>query len=131
MLAATIMAKIKACHLQGKDEEELLMQLDDQKPEQARHHMVRVLGETDFKLFKIDVVSESIARAVAVISQHPKEDLRTFYKGRKNKPLEQWPKMTHGWQHMQSEHKDSLRPKAINKRNKPRVSLLGYKTAVY
>ncbi|KFW68222.1 60S ribosomal protein L35, partial [Pygoscelis adeliae] len=101
-----------------KDEEELLMQLDDQKLEQAQHQMVRVLGENDFKLSKVHVVSKAIARAMAVISQYQKENLRKFYKGRKHKPLEQWPKMTHGWRHMQNKHKDSLRPKTINKRNK-------------
>ncbi|XP_075563829.1 large ribosomal subunit protein uL29-like [Pelecanus crispus] len=94
------------------------MQLDDQKLEQPGHHMVRVLGENGFELSKMHAVSKSIARAMAVISQHQKENLRKFCKGRKQKPLEQWPKMTHGWRHMQNEHKDSLKPKAINQRNK-------------
>jgi len=60
------------------------MQLDDQKEEQAQRHVVRVLAENDFKLSKIRVVSTSIARAVAVISQYQKENLRKFYKGRKH-----------------------------------------------
>ncbi|KFP65502.1 60S ribosomal protein L35, partial [Cariama cristata] len=111
-------AKIKAWHLQGKDKEEPLMQRDDKKLEQAQRHMVRVLGGNDFKLSKIHVVSKSVARAVAVISQYQKENLRKFYRDRKQKPLEQWPKMTHGWQHIPNKHKDSLRPKTINKRNR-------------
>lgn len=55
------------------------------------------LGEKYFKLSKIHVVSKSTARAMAVITQYQKENLRKFYKGRKHKRLEQWPKMTHGW----------------------------------
>uniref|UniRef100_A0A8C0ED40 Large ribosomal subunit protein uL29 n=1 Tax=Bubo bubo TaxID=30461 RepID=A0A8C0ED40_BUBBB len=64
------MAKIK----------EPLMQLDDQKLEQAQSHVVRVLVETNFKLSKIHVVFRSIARAMAVVSQYQKENLRKFYK---------------------------------------------------
>ncbi|KFP51825.1 60S ribosomal protein L35, partial [Cathartes aura] len=101
-----------------KDEEEPLVQLDDQKLEQAQCHVVKVLGENDFKLSKINVVSKSMARAMAVISEYQKENLRKFYKCRKHKHLEQWPKMTHGWRHVQNTHKDSLRPKTINKWNK-------------
>ncbi|NWW90864.1 RL35 protein, partial [Rhynochetos jubatus] len=104
--------------LRGKDEEEPLVQLDDQKLDQAQCYVVKVLGESDFKLCKIDVVSKSTARAVTVISLYQKENLREFYKGRKHKPPEQWPKMAHGWRHTQNEHKDSLRPKTVNKRNK-------------
>ncbi|KFZ64381.1 60S ribosomal protein L35, partial [Podiceps cristatus] len=104
--------------LQGKDDKELLLQLDDQKLEQAQCHVVRVLGENDFKLSKIHVVSKSMARAVAVIGQFQKENWRKFYKGRKHKPLEQWPQMTHGCRHMQNKHKDALRLKTTNKGNK-------------
>uniref|UniRef100_A0A663M090 Large ribosomal subunit protein uL29 n=1 Tax=Athene cunicularia TaxID=194338 RepID=A0A663M090_ATHCN len=59
---------------------EPLIQLDDQKLEQAQSHIVRVLGETNFKLSKIQVVFRSVARAMAVVSQCQKENLRKFYK---------------------------------------------------
>uniref|UniRef100_A0A663E9J4 Large ribosomal subunit protein uL29 n=1 Tax=Aquila chrysaetos chrysaetos TaxID=223781 RepID=A0A663E9J4_AQUCH len=56
------------------------MQLDDEQLEQAQCHVVKVLGENDFKLSKIDVVSKSVARAMTVISQYQKENLRKFTK---------------------------------------------------
>lgn len=99
----------------------LLMQLDDQKLEQAECHVVKVLEQNDFKLSKIHGVSKSIARAVSAVSQYQKKNSRKFYEDRKHKPLEQWPKVSHGWSHMQNEHKDSLRPKTINKRNKKAI----------
>lgn len=73
------------------------MQLGNQKLEQAQCHMLTILGKTISNSPRCHVVSESTARAVAVISQYQKENLRKFCKGRKHKPLEQWPKMTHGW----------------------------------
>lgn len=57
----------------------LLMQLDDQKLEQAECHVVKVLEQNDFKLSKIHGVSKSIARAVAAISQYQKKNSRKFY----------------------------------------------------
>lgn len=97
------------------------MQLGDQKLEQAECHVVKVLEQNDFKLSKIHGVSKSIARAMSTISQYQKKNSRKFYEDRKHKPLEQWPKVSHGWSHMQNEHKDSLRPKTINKRNKKAI----------
>lgn len=111
------MTKIKAKHLQEKDKEELLMQMDGQKLEQAQGHVVKVLGEHYLKLqdrFGLQILSQSCGWT----SQHQKESFRTFYKDRKHKPLEQGPKMAYGWQHTCNEHKGSLRLKTINKRNK-------------
>lgn len=88
------------------------MQLGDQKLEQAQCHVVKVLGQDDFRF------SKSIARAVAAISHYQKKNSRKFYEGRKHNPLEQWPEVSHGWSHMQNEHKDSLSPQNINKRSK-------------
>ncbi|KFQ04191.1 60S ribosomal protein L35, partial [Leptosomus discolor] len=104
--------------LQGKDEEEPLTQLNDQKLEQAQCYVMKVLGENYFRLCKTDVVSKSMARAMAVISQYQEENLQKFYKGRKHKPLERWPKTTRCWRCMQNKRKGSLRRRTIKKRNK-------------
>lgn len=134
-VAATIMAKVKAWHLQGKDEEEPLVQLDDQQLEQAQCHVVKVLGENDFKLSKIDVVSKSMARAVAVISQYQKENLRKFTKVEDASLLSSGPR----WHMVVYACKVSTKTvwdqKPSTKRTKsyilPRGSLLSHKTAVY
>uniref|UniRef100_A0A8B9S729 60S ribosomal protein L35 n=1 Tax=Apteryx owenii TaxID=8824 RepID=A0A8B9S729_APTOW len=65
-----------------KEEEELLMQLDDQKMQRSHVCVAKVMGETNFKFSKVRVVCKSIAR---------EENLRELYKGRKHKTLEQWP----------------------------------------
>uniref|UniRef100_A0A8B9PN31 Large ribosomal subunit protein uL29 n=1 Tax=Apteryx owenii TaxID=8824 RepID=A0A8B9PN31_APTOW len=68
-----------------KEEEELLMQLDDQKMQRSHVCVAKVMGETNFKFSKVRVVCKSIAR---------EENLRELYKGRKHKTLEQRAKLT-------------------------------------
>ncbi|KAL4826347.1 hypothetical protein H8958_001481 [Nasalis larvatus] len=69
------MAKIKARDLHGK--EELLKQLDD---------------------LKVELSQLSVAKT-------QKENFRKFYKGKKYKPLDLWPKKTHAMCRWFNKHK--------------------------
>ncbi|KAL1776557.1 60S ribosomal protein L35 [Sigmodon hispidus] len=96
------MAKIKARNLHSKKKkEELLKQLED----------LKVTGGAASKLSKIHVVRKSIARALTVINQTQKENLRKFYKGKKYKPLDLRPKKTRAMHCQLTKHEEKLKTK--------------------
>ncbi|XP_040097972.1 60S ribosomal protein L35-like [Oryx dammah] len=89
------MAKIKAGNLPGKKEKELLKQEEELKVELSQRHVAKAAGSMASKLSKVRVVHKSITHVLTVINQTQKEKLRKFYKGKKYKPLDPWPKKTH------------------------------------
>ncbi|XP_074088182.1 large ribosomal subunit protein uL29-like [Macrotis lagotis] len=105
------MAKIKARDLRGKKREELLKQLDDFKVQFSQLRMAKVTGGAASKLSKIRVVRKSIAQVLTVINQTQKENLRKFYKGKKYKLLDLWPKKTHAMCYRLNKHEESLKTK--------------------
>uniref|UniRef100_A0A4X2M9Y3 Large ribosomal subunit protein uL29 n=1 Tax=Vombatus ursinus TaxID=29139 RepID=A0A4X2M9Y3_VOMUR len=105
------MAKFKARDLRGKKKEELLKQLDDLKVELSQLRVAKVTGGATSKLSKIQVVRKSIARVLTVSNQTPKENLRKFYKGKKYKPLDLWPKKTRTMHRRLNKHEESLKTK--------------------
>ncbi|XP_066105967.1 large ribosomal subunit protein uL29-like [Saccopteryx bilineata] len=105
------MAKIKALDLHGKKKEELLKQLDNLKVELSQLRVTKVTGGVAFKLSKIWVVRKSIASVLTLINQTQKENLRKFYKGKKYKPLDLWPKKMQAVRCWLNKHKESLKTK--------------------
>uniref|UniRef100_A0A2R9BA27 Large ribosomal subunit protein uL29 n=1 Tax=Pan paniscus TaxID=9597 RepID=A0A2R9BA27_PANPA len=95
------MAKIKARDLHEK--EELLKQLDDLKVELSQ-------------------LRPQIGRVLTVINQTQKEKLRKFYKGKKYKPLDLWPKKTRAMCCRFNKHKENLKTK--KRQRKERLCLL-------
>ncbi|EGV97336.1 60S ribosomal protein L35 [Cricetulus griseus] len=87
------MAKIKAQDLCGK-KEELLKQLDDLKVEMSQLRVTKT----------------------------QKENLRKFYKGKKNKPLDLRPKKTRAMHHWLTKHEEKLKTK--KQQRKERLYLL-------
>ncbi|XP_074088168.1 large ribosomal subunit protein uL29-like [Macrotis lagotis] len=108
-----IMAKIKARDLRGKKKEELLKQLDDLKVELSQLRVAKVTGGAASKLSKI---RKSIAQVLTVINQTQKENLRKFYKGKKYKPLDLWPKKTRAMSRRLNKHEESLKTKKQQKK---------------
>uniref|UniRef100_A0A452EHE1 Large ribosomal subunit protein uL29 n=1 Tax=Capra hircus TaxID=9925 RepID=A0A452EHE1_CAPHI len=92
-------AKIKARDLCGK--KELLKQLEDLKVELSQLCVAEVTG----------VVHKSIARVLTVINQTQKENLRKFYKSKKYKPLDLWPKKTGAMCRWLNKHEENLKTK--------------------
>ncbi|XP_041577870.1 60S ribosomal protein L35-like [Vulpes lagopus] len=86
------MAKIKTQNLCSMIKEELLKQVEDLKVELSHLCIIKATGNMASKLSKIQPVRKSIAHVLTFISQTPKENLRKFYKGKKYKPLDVWPK---------------------------------------
>ncbi|XP_055970036.1 60S ribosomal protein L35-like [Sorex fumeus] len=84
------MAKIKAQDLPGK--KELLKQVDDLRVALFQLCVTKVRGGSFLRSPR--VVHKSIAYVLAVINQTQKENLRKFYKGKKYKTLDLWPKKT-------------------------------------
>ncbi|KAM5298433.1 large ribosomal subunit protein uL29-like [Ctenodactylus gundi] len=103
-------AKIKAGDRRGK-KKELLKQLDDLMVELSQQRVTKVIGGAASKLSKIRVVRKSIARVLTVINQTRKENLRKFYKGKKYKPLDLWPKKTRAMRRRLNKHEEKLKTK--------------------
>ncbi|CAI9171241.1 unnamed protein product [Rangifer tarandus platyrhynchus] len=89
------MARIKAGSLHRKKEEQLLKQEEELKVEPSQRHIAKVTGSVASKLSKTRVVHKSITHVLTVINQTQKENLRKFYKDKKCKALDPWPKTTH------------------------------------
>ncbi|VFV39343.1 Hypothetical predicted protein, partial [Lynx pardinus] len=49
-------------------------------------------------------VCKSFTCVLTIIKQTQKEKLRKFYKGKKYKPLDMWPKKTHAMVHQLNKH---------------------------
>ncbi|XP_035582739.1 60S ribosomal protein L35-like [Zalophus californianus] len=103
-------AKFKVQDPYGK-KEELLKQLEDLKVELSQLHITKVTGGTASKLSKIPAVCKPIARVLTVISQTQKENLRKFYKGKKDKPWDLQPKKTHALCHRLNKWEENLKTK--------------------
>ncbi|KAF4019534.1 hypothetical protein G4228_011246 [Cervus hanglu yarkandensis] len=88
------MARIKAGNLHSKKEEQLLKQEEELKVELSQWHVAIVTGSMASRLSKIRVVHKSITHVLTVINQTQKENFRKFYKGKKYKALDPWPKTT-------------------------------------
>uniref|UniRef100_A0A2I3TQV7 Large ribosomal subunit protein uL29 n=1 Tax=Pan troglodytes TaxID=9598 RepID=A0A2I3TQV7_PANTR len=107
------MAKIKARDLHEK--EELLKQLDDLKVELSQLRVAKVTGGAASN-------RPQIGRVLTVINQTQKEKLRKFYKGKKYKPLDLWPKKTRAMCCRFNKHKENLKTK--KRQRKERLCLL-------
>nr|XP_039336048.1 60S ribosomal protein L35-like [Saimiri boliviensis boliviensis] len=112
------MAKIKARDLCG--EEELRKQLDDLKVELSQLRVAKGTGSAASKLAKSRVARKSIARVLTVINQTQKENLRTFCKRKKYKPLDLRPKKTRTMRPRLNEHEENLKTKNSSGRTRSR-----------
>uniref|UniRef100_A0A8C9JAF7 Large ribosomal subunit protein uL29 n=1 Tax=Panthera tigris altaica TaxID=74533 RepID=A0A8C9JAF7_PANTA len=90
------MAKIKAGDLLSK-KEELLKQLEDLKVELWQ-----------LCITKVTVVCKSFACVLTIIKQTQKEKLRKFYKGKKYKLLDMWPKKTHAMENLKTKKQQQV-----------------------
>ncbi|ELW65056.1 60S ribosomal protein L35 [Tupaia chinensis] len=90
----------------ARQEEELLKRLDDLKVELSQLRLAEVTGSTAYKVSKI-----SIAHVLTVINQTQKENLKKFYKGKKNRPLDQRPKKPRAMRRRLNKHEESLKTK--------------------
>ena len=57
------------------------------------------------------MVRKSIVRVLIVINQTQKENLRKFYKSKKYKPLDLWPKKTGAMCRWLNKHEENLKTK--------------------
>nr|XP_035977128.1 60S ribosomal protein L35-like [Halichoerus grypus] len=103
-------AKFKVQDPYGK-KEELLKQLEDLKVELSQLHIAKVTGGTASKLSKIPAVCKPTARFLTVISQTQKENLRKFYKSKKDKPWDLQRKKTHALCHRLNKQEENLKTK--------------------
>ncbi|KAJ3033303.1 60S ribosomal protein L35 [Rhizophlyctis rosea] len=81
-------AKVKTFQLRNKTKADLTKQLEDLKHELATLRVQKIAGAQATKLSKIHDVRKNIARVNTVISQTQRDQLRTFYKGKKYTPLD-------------------------------------------
>ncbi|CAM9271051.1 unnamed protein product, partial [Phaeothamnion confervicola] len=86
--------KVKAHELRGKNKQDLLKTLDEQKGELAQLRVAKVTGGAASKLARIKEVRKSIARVLTVYNQTQKEKLREQFKTAKYMPLDLRPKKT-------------------------------------
>lgn len=88
------MAKISVKQLRLKKKDELLKQLEDLKQELATLRVAKVTGGAASKLSKIHIIRKNIARVLTVMNQNQKDNLRKFYKGKRNVPKQLKPRLT-------------------------------------
>ncbi|KAI7864205.1 ribosomal L29 protein-domain-containing protein [Spinellus fusiger] len=82
------MAAIKAHELRNKNKAELLKVLDEQKQELASLRIQKVAGGSASKLQAIGQARKNVARALTVIHQTQREQLRLFYKKKSLIPVD-------------------------------------------
>lgn len=123
----------EAWHLQEKDKEELLVQLDDKKLELEPEAHGRIPLGKWFQTQQRYMWSQNTLTC-GYYQSVPEGELRKFCKDKKHKPYEQWAKMTHFWWQKQNKNKVSDQnpsTKETKSYTLPRQSLLDHETAVY
>eukprot|EP01112_Ceratiomyxa_fruticulosa_P020014 TRINITY_DN669_c0_g1_i2.p1 TRINITY_DN669_c0_g1~~TRINITY_DN669_c0_g1_i2.p1 ORF type:complete len:124 (+),score=18.47 TRINITY_DN669_c0_g1_i2:105-476(+) len=103
------MSKLKAYELRKKKKAELLKMLGERKAELATLRVAQVTGGAPSRISKIRVVRKDIARILTVISQSTKAQLKSYYAGKKYKPLDLRPKLTRAL-------RKALKPSQANKK---------------
>ena len=88
------MVKVKAHELRGKEEKDLLGQLDDLKSELAQLRVAKVSGGAAAKLGKIKQVRKAIARVLTVHSEMRRGADKAEFANKAYKPLDQRKKLT-------------------------------------
>merc|ERR1712209_262431 len=83
-------------------------QLDELKNELQTLRVAKVTGGAA-KLAKIYTVRKSVARVLTVINQKQKENLRRFYRGKKNMPKDLRPKKTRAIRRQLTKHELSIK----------------------
>nr|QID92207.1 60S ribosomal protein L35 [Hypogastrura harveyi] len=110
------MPKVKCSELRLKKKEELLKQLDDLKGELQSLRVAKVTGGAASKLSKIRVVRKAVARVYIVMHQKQKENLRKFYKNKRQKPLDLRPRKTRAKRRELTKHEKKIKtPKQLRK----------------
>jgi len=112
------MVTVKARELRGKKKDELLKQLDEYKTELSQLRVVKVTRGAASKLSKIHTVRKSIARVLTFINQTQKDNLRKFYKTRRNKPKDLRPKKTRAMRRALTKHELGFRSAKQAKRER-------------
>lgn len=88
------MVKVKAHELRGKDEKDLMVQLDELKSELAQLRVAKVSGGASAKLAKIKQVRKGIARVLTVHSEKRRSASKAEFSKKALKPLDQRKKLT-------------------------------------
>eukprot|EP01012_Entosiphon_sulcatum_P001632 TRINITY_DN10310_c0_g1_i2.p2 TRINITY_DN10310_c0_g1~~TRINITY_DN10310_c0_g1_i2.p2 ORF type:complete len:124 (+),score=30.12 TRINITY_DN10310_c0_g1_i2:592-963(+) len=88
------MVKVKTRELRAKPKADLEKELKDLRTELAQLRVASQTGGATSKLAKIKSFRKSIARVLTVLTQQEKLNLRKFYAGKKNTPLDLRPKLT-------------------------------------
>lgn len=127
--AATVTAKIEAWLLQGKDEEEPLVQLDGQKLEPEPEDRGGIPWGKWFQTWQRYIWSQNTLTEMQLLLVSTRRRTQEILQRQETQALG-----AVGQDDTQAKKEQRHRPKPINQRNKnctlPRYSLLGHKTAV-
>lgn len=111
------MTKLKIKDLRTKRKDELAKQLDDLKLELASLRVAKVTGGIASKLAKIRIFRRDIARIMTVMTENLRENLRKYYKPKKNKPRDLRPKLTRAKRKELTPHEKSLKTRKQRRKN--------------
>lgn len=79
---------VKTFELQSKSKADLTKQLDELKTELLNLRVQKVAGGSSSKILRINSLRKDIARVLTVMNQKQRANLREFYKGKSQIPLD-------------------------------------------
>ena len=79
---------VKTFELQSKSKTDLTKQLEELKTELLNLRVQKVAGDSSSKILRINSLRKDIARVLTVMNQKQRANLREFYKGKSQIPLD-------------------------------------------
>ncbi|KIS72340.1 60S ribosomal protein uL29 [Mycosarcoma maydis] len=95
---------VKTFELQSKSKTDLTKQLEELKTELLNLRVQKVAGGSSSKILRINSLRKDIARVLTVMNQKQRANLREFYKGKSQIPLDLRAKKTRAIRRKLNQH---------------------------